>query len=374
MAPKVTSSSDRSKRKAKTTVTSDKGRKNRSSVSKAEVTRSGEGVKPGSAKVTQSRATGSPRALPPGKGPAGSLPPGKRGGELAKSGNSLPENPRRTSARNRQAQAASGSRGNGVRTQTVSPSGSYRAPSVPARSSAPTPKAAPKGGGLLRGLGKAVGVVGTAAAIADTARNIVDPNSQTSTNLRNAKNAVMRKMGGSGKDSPRGVATSWHGPNPPRRSKPSPSPSPAPSPKPSSGESRPAAPSSPSRSSGSTQRRSSSSSAPSPTPTASDNKIGRYAADKVNKGRNPLFEKTFGYKSGEGPKSKDGDKGPVSGVGPVKDGDKYASKMQRKADRSGGAGKAASAGAKSGPVAAKASAEKSIMDRIAEMKKKRQSS
>lgn len=84
------------------------------------------------------------------------------------------------------------------------------------------------------------------------------------------------------------------------------------------------------------------------------------------------MKRTFGYQTGEGPKKKDGDKGPVSGVGPVASGDKYAAKVgQNRGQKStGGGGRAAMAGSKSTPVADQAKKEKSIMERIAEMKKR----
>jgi hypothetical protein len=97
----------------------------------------------------------------------------------------------------------------------------------------------------------------------------------------------------------------------------------------------------------------------------------------AHKKNNPLMKRTFGYQTGEGPKKKDGDKGPVSGVGPVASGDKYAAKVgQNRGQKSvgGGGGRAAMAGSKSGPVTAQAKKEQSIMERIAEMKKRSQSS
>lgn len=110
MAPKVTSSSNRSKRSTNKPVTGAKpsGRANRQSVSTARVTQSG-GGRGGSARVTNSsqRTSGSARVTGSAR-PA--LPPGRRGGAIVRQ-ETKPENPRRTSARARQNTASKGTTG-----------------------------------------------------------------------------------------------------------------------------------------------------------------------------------------------------------------------------------------------------------------------
>lgn len=113
MAPKVTSSSNRSKRSTKKPVTGTKpsSRANRQSTSTARVTQSG-GARSGGARVTNAsqRTSGSARVTGT---PRPALPPGRSGGALVRQGNAKPENPRRTSARNRQATAGRGTTGPG---------------------------------------------------------------------------------------------------------------------------------------------------------------------------------------------------------------------------------------------------------------------
>ena len=74
MAPKITSSSDRSKRQArsKATVRSDKGRKNRQSASTAKTTNSKDRKSTGSARVTTSKSE--QKALPPKGGTSANSP------------------------------------------------------------------------------------------------------------------------------------------------------------------------------------------------------------------------------------------------------------------------------------------------------------
>jgi hypothetical protein len=110
MAPKVTSSSNRSKRSTSKPVTGAKpsGRANRQSTSTARVTQSG-GGRGGSARVTNAsqRTSGSARVTGSAR-PA--LPPGRRGGAMVRQ-ETKPENPRRTSARSRQNTASRGTTG-----------------------------------------------------------------------------------------------------------------------------------------------------------------------------------------------------------------------------------------------------------------------
>lgn len=111
MAPKVTSSRNRSTRKASKPPTTGQnpGRANRQSISQAKVTQSGKGTR-GSANVTnaaQRPSTGSAKVTGTTQK---ALPPGRKGGAIVRQ-ETKPENPRRTSARSRQATAARGSAG-----------------------------------------------------------------------------------------------------------------------------------------------------------------------------------------------------------------------------------------------------------------------
>ena len=76
MAPKVTTSAERSKRKAKQPVRTDKGRNNRASVSEAKVTKSGDTPK-GGARVTNAAQRTSTGSAPVTGGAKPVLPPGK---------------------------------------------------------------------------------------------------------------------------------------------------------------------------------------------------------------------------------------------------------------------------------------------------------
>ena len=76
--------------------------------------------------------------------------------------------------------------------------------------------------------------------------------------------------------------------------------------------------------------------------------------------------RTFGYQAGEGP-GQEKDRGPVKGTGPVKSGDSYAKKLANKGNKRG-AGRAASAGAKSSPVTTQGEKEREILDRIKRLK------
>ena len=76
MAPKVTTSAERSKRKAKQPVRTDKGRNNRASVSEAKVTKSGDKPK-GGARVTNAGQRTSTGSAPVTGGAKPVLPPGK---------------------------------------------------------------------------------------------------------------------------------------------------------------------------------------------------------------------------------------------------------------------------------------------------------
>jgi hypothetical protein len=110
MAPKITSSSNRNKRSTKKPVTGAKpsNRANRQSTSTARVTQSG-GGRGGGARVTNAsqRTSGSARVTGSVR-PA--LPPGRQGGAMVRQ-ETKPENPRRTSARSRQATASRGTTG-----------------------------------------------------------------------------------------------------------------------------------------------------------------------------------------------------------------------------------------------------------------------
>ena len=90
MAPKVTTSAERSKRKAEQPVRTDKGRKNRANVSEAKVTKSGDKPK-GGARVTNAGQRTATSSAPVTGGSRAALPPGKKGGELARSSSPAPK-------------------------------------------------------------------------------------------------------------------------------------------------------------------------------------------------------------------------------------------------------------------------------------------
>lgn len=361
--------------------------------------------------VTNGRGTQAPRPstkpnpAPPKPPSRPALPPGRQGGAIVRASESKPENPRRTSARNRLNQAQQGTQGPN---RTGQPAGSANRQYGANVVNDAVNRAIRQTRGAA--IGRALGIVGTGVSAALTANSIRDPNSESSRNLqraiagvtsRMAEDAVGRRNGRSGSrptpsptPAPTRTGTGGRGVSPGSvRSTPAPKPTPTPTPSPS-----------PTRSSGSTSssggggRSYSSSSSPSPSPAPSSSsspaptpsptpkpeasksgggggaygKDGKqlYMADKKN---NPLMKRTFGYQTGEGPKAKDGDKGPVSGVGPVASGDKYAAKVgQNRGKKPMTGGRAAMAGSKSASSSGTANRERDILKRLAEMKRRQQ--
>ena len=108
---KVTSSSNRSKRSTNKPVTKGQNpqRANRQAASKATVSQSGGGRGSGARVTNASQRTTSGSARVTG-GARPALPPGRQGGALVRQ-ETKPENPRRTSARSRQATASRGTTG-----------------------------------------------------------------------------------------------------------------------------------------------------------------------------------------------------------------------------------------------------------------------
>jgi hypothetical protein len=160
MAPKVTSSGNRSNRKPSKppVVTSSKGRGNRSNVSTARVSTGSNGKpKAGGARVTNSSQRTNTGSSRPTGGSRPALPPGNRGGAIVRQ-ETKPENPRRTSARSRQAAASQGASGpNRVGQPAGSANRMYGANRVNAAVAR-----AQQSAGMRRGL--ANGSVGTAIA------------------------------------------------------------------------------------------------------------------------------------------------------------------------------------------------------------------
>ena len=450
MAPKVTSSSTRSKRRGKKPVTTTKGRQNRQSASTAQVTQGGtrgsgqprvtnaaQRTRSRSSPVTGSGTNPSRPALPPAgqtaaPRPTGPVRPsiGNVSGPASSPSRSRsrptppkPTNPARPSIGNVSGPASSPSRPAASNpTGPVRPSiGNVSGPaSSPSRPPAPRPStgaganAAVRTG--VRGLSRVPGPIGRGAAallgildIADAVRGLGDPNNTynratqrlreryapkprnrpSGDAVRNGSfigggdtrtdSAASRRSGGRGVSpgSVRGKGTPAAPARPPaapaRPSRTSGGTNP-----PSSGSSRPAgAQSSPSArpSSSASSRPSSSAQTPQATASAAKAKSGSYGKDgkqpyNADKKNNPLMARTFGYQTGEGPGQKK-DRGPVQGTGPVKNGDSYAKKLDNKGNKRG-AGRAASAGAKSEPVTKQAGKEQSILDEIKRKKREQQ--
>jgi len=167
MAPKVTSSSNRSKRSTNKPVTGAKpsSRANRQSTSTARVTQSGGARSGGGARVTNAsqRTSGSARVTGSAR-PA--LPPGRSGGALVRQGNAKPENPRRTNARNRQATASRGTTGPN---RTGQPAGSANRMFGANRVNQAVNRAvtATRLGSLAKGAGRVLTPIAIAAQLAD---------------------------------------------------------------------------------------------------------------------------------------------------------------------------------------------------------------
>lgn len=171
MAPKVTSSAQRSKGKAKKPVTTTKGRANRQSVSTAKVSDSSQRTNTGSAKVT-----GGQKALPPGR-KGGDL---KQSGQIVKSSKGtatdgriyqtsvgeVSKRPKPLSSSSTKALPAGKPGGalmtGGVRANAsaAKPSGNFKAPSIPKAASKDLPSPPkPSGMGSMR-----TGIAGAAAS------------------------------------------------------------------------------------------------------------------------------------------------------------------------------------------------------------------
>ena len=427
MAPKVTSSSTRSKRRGKKPVTTTKGRQNRQSASTAQVTQGGTRGS-GQPRVTNAAQRTRSRSSPvTGSGTNPSRPALPPAGQTAAP---RPTNPARPSIGNVSGPASNPTRSPGSRSRPAAsnPTGPVR-PSIgnvsgpassPSRPPAPRPStgaganAAVRTG--VRGLSRVPGPIGRGAAallgildIADAVRGLGDPNNTynratqrlreryapkprnrpSGDAVRNGSfigggdtrtdSAASRRSGGRGVSpgSVRGKGTPAAPARPPaapaRPSRTSGGTNP-----PSSGSSRPAgAQSSPSArpSSSASSRPSSSAQTPQATASAAKAKSGSYGKDgkqpyNADKKNNPLMARTFGYQTGEGPGQKK-DRGPVQGTGPVKNGDSYAKKLDNKGNKRG-AGRAASAGAKSEPVTKQAGKEQSILDEIKRKKREQQ--
>ena len=442
MAPKITSSSNRSNRKARRPVTSDKGRGNRSSVSKAEVTQGsragGNGSGSGATMVTESL----PRSRNP---PRGTVTQGRGGTTTPQPTKPATPNssaPVRPSIGNVSG-PASRSRSQPKPPKPAAPKPTPTRPTLPAAgqsggSKPPAGTTAPQRGGPTRteaqkaferrqaaaarragsGLGsrggttyisrpatrpkirmgfgglsiaQAVGyAIEDAIASTDTewgasvrrgqwervdtvnrAADYVFSGGRSNPQPADKPNTQPRS---GGRQSPRGRSNSGYTKPPGKAAdgvfaKATPSPSPTPSPRPSSGGGGGGGgggrSSSPSPSS---TRSAASSPTPSPSPTpkpeASKTGGGSYAGKKLynaDKKDNPLMKRTFGYQTGEGPKAQGGAKGPVSGVGPVDNGDKYAKKLEKRP-----------ASPSKSPV--KGATNKTVLQRVAEMEKKRRQS
>ncbi len=296
MAPKVTSSSTRSKRKpAKPpVVTTSKGRTNRSSVSNATVTNSeGRGQNNGSAKVTQ------------GKGGSGTtpkaLPPGLRGGAVVTRPPSAVVNPKPKAP-----QPRGGAIEKAGATVDVKANMPKLGQGAPARPPAARPALPPSARAAVRGMGGLrAGLVGLVAApvvdeigrragtaLGKTIRQAATPQRTGTTSGRTGR-------GGTTADRNTSQTNATAG-----RYVPGSQQVPIAKPKPQDKQSTPSSRSGGSSGSGGTSGGNApsaprSSSAPARRSAAPASNAGMKNQDKNFRGN--LFEKTFGYKRGEAP-------------------------------------------------------------------------
>jgi len=139
--------------------------------------------------VKKPAAPAKPAAKPSGGRPA--LPPGRRGGALVRQGNAKPENPRRTSARSRQATASRGTTGPGRVGQPAGSANRMYGANVVNRSVGRAIAST-----RLAGLSKAAGRLAIPAGIATQAMDVAGGFQKL------ANHPFIQKMGKGGKPAP----------------------------------------------------------------------------------------------------------------------------------------------------------------------------